>query len=66
MIDVAYRRCKGAIDGNAGMAFQMFHNMTNQLISERAQRPDHEAALISAGESTVRSQSPILIERLGR
>jgi hypothetical protein len=31
-----------------------------------ARRPDHEGALISAGESAVRTQCPALIERFGR
>lgn len=79
-VDVAYRPYEAAVSGITGVAFQMFHIMVNQLISEQLRRADarirldvhslvlgsdSERALIRAGEQTVRAQWPEIRKALG-
>lgn len=79
-VDVAYRPYEDTVTGLAGVAFQMFHIMVNQLIAEQARRADHAIqldvhglmknsedprVLIDHGERAVLDQWPTLAERLG-
>lgn len=79
-IDVAYRPYEGEVSGITDVAFQMFHIMVNQLITEQVRRADHairldahatamarqgEAALIELGEAAVRAEWPTLRAKLG-
>jgi NTE family protein len=78
-IDVAYRPYEEAVGGITGIAFQMFHIMVNQLITEQVRRADHalrldvhslamgsgERALIDFGERVVREAWPALRRRFG-
>ena len=79
-VDVAYRPYEDRVTGLAGVAFQMFHIMVNQLIAEQAQRADHAIrldvhalmknsddprVLIDHGERAVLDQWPALAPLLG-
>jgi NTE family protein len=79
-VDVAYRPYEAAVSGITGVAFQMFHIMVNQLISEQVRRadariqldvhslvlgPDPEQTLIRAGEPAVRNQWPGIRKTMG-
>lgn len=79
-VDVAYRPYEDVVTGLAGVAFQMFHIMVNQLIAEQARRADHAIrldlhglmkngedprVLIDHGERAVLEQWPALAALLG-
>jgi NTE family protein len=74
-VDVAYRPYEAPVSGLAGVAFQMFHIMVNQLIAEQIRRADHAIRLdvhalmkdganpyllIEAGEQAVQAAWPAL------
>jgi NTE family protein len=79
-VDVAYRPYEETVSGITGVAFQMFHIMVNQLISEQVRRadariqldvhslvlgPDPERTLIRAGEQAVGVQWSGIRKTLG-
>ena len=74
-IDAAYRPYEEPVSGMTGVAYQMFHIMVNQMITEQARRadfsirldvhamargPDHARSLIQAGEQSIRDAWPAL------
>ncbi|MCU0938316.1 MAG: patatin-like phospholipase family protein [Burkholderiaceae bacterium] len=78
-VDVAYRPYEAPVSGLAGVAFQMFHIMVNQLIAEQIRRADlairldvhalmkdgaNPNVMIEAGEHAVRAAWPALEARL--
>jgi len=79
-VDVAYRPYEDTVSGITGVAFQMFHIMVNQLISEQIRRadariqldvhalvlgPNPERTLIRAGEQAVRTKWPAIRKTMG-
>jgi NTE family protein len=79
-IDVAYRPYEDTVTGITGVAFQMFHIMVNQLITEQVRRADHAIrldvhalmkdgadpqALLDAGERAVYAAWPTLAPLFG-
>jgi len=79
-IDVAYRPYEESVSGIAGVAFQMFHIMVNQLIAEQVRRADfalrldvhalmkdgpNPRALARAGEQAVHDAWPTLAPLFG-
>lgn len=79
-IDVAYRPYEDSVSGITGVAFQIFHIMVNQLITEQVRRADHAIrldvhalmkngarpqALVAAGERAVHEAWPKLAPLFG-